>query len=561
MSTAPYPPVSQVSSPATRIATRGQQRQALLICLLAVFSAALVLPVAQQPLFFDALWWAASQSVLILIYFLTAYCIFSHYRVTRSLSLLYLCGACLYTCSLLAVQYLSMHGLLTSHGQQIGKLQNISAIWCLWHVGIPIGVLLHAVSEWLKPGAVALNPIWVQRRFLIMLGFIIGGSIASIGIGDDLLPHLGPKLGLKLGIKLDTVRWVMVVIELLTYAALFFLWKVTRLRTVLSIWLSVALVAMLCDNMLTLAGGARQTIGWYAGRLNAMVSSVVLLLVYLREIKRLYLETMEHARQLTLSNTLLEMRVNERTADLLKANKELSQSKAILHQLSSHRHRIKEKERKRIAQEIHDELGQNLLALRIDVAMMHARTSDEQPLLHQRVTRILGNIDITIQSVRAIINDLRPATLSLGLHAAIEWQVQEFERVSGISCTLKADDEGFEPEADEESTLAVFRLLQESLTNIVRHAKATAVIVSLEKTDVEILLTVTDNGIGMKTKDLLKKDSFGLLGMKERIQALGGRLMIDSVYGSGTVLRATIPVGKPVSASASSASSASSATP
>src|SRR5690606_17258009 len=116
---------------------------------------------------------------------------------------------------------------------------------------------------------------------------------------------------------------------------------------------------------------------------------------------------------------------------------ELRRSKQLLQELATHQEAIKEEERKRIAREIHDELGQNLLALRIDASMLHARTGGLHPRLHEKAQHALEQIDTTIKSVRTIINDLRPPVLDLGLLAAIEWQVKEFVRRNGIACKLK----------------------------------------------------------------------------------------------------------------------------
>lgn len=254
----------------------------------------------------------------------------------------------------------------------------------------------------------------------------------------------------------------------------------------------------------------------------------------------------------------LEVKVLQRTAALVRTNEklkteiaerklveeELRKSKDILQQLSAHQERIKEIERKRIAREIHDDLGQSLLALRIDVSMMHARTAETHPKLHRKANTVLENIDGAIRSVKSIINNLRPATLELGLDAAIEWQVKEFERISAIRCHLTLDSNGICFDRDDERALALFRILQESLTNIARHAQASAVTVMLRTTDGRLLLRVTDNGIGMPPLVGAKPNAFGLVGMRERIHSLGGELHIESSAGHGTVITVTLEIEK-----------------
>ena len=220
----------------------------------------------------------------------------------------------------------------------------------------------------------------------------------------------------------------------------------------------------------------------------------------------------------------------------------LQQSQQALRQLVARQDQIKEEERKRIAREIHDELGQNLLALRIDVSMLHARSLSTHPLLRKKVQIVLDNVDATIGSVKAIINDLRPQTLELGLHAAFEWQLKQFERLSGIQCQLVVNEKNLGDPLDDGRTLAIFRILQESLTNIARHAKATQVGVVLSINETRILMTVSDNGIGFHPNEQRSANGFGLVGISERLFALGGELMIDSLKDNGTVLSVTIPL-------------------
>ena len=229
-------------------------------------------------------------------------------------------------------------------------------------------------------------------------------------------------------------------------------------------------------------------------------------------------------------------------SDRKRAEELLQQSFARVRRLSDHQENIKEYERKRIAQDIHDDLGQNLLALKMDVAALHTRTADAHPKLHQRVAIVLKNINNTIQSVKSIMNDLRPATLELGLYPAVEWQVRQFERVSGIACNLSTVGPEAEFGLDESQTLAVFRILQESLANVVRHAWASSVEIVLGKSRGSFSMTVSDNGKGMQPGDRKKANSFGLIGVGERVHSFGGEFSITSSPGNGTLLSISIPV-------------------
>lgn len=228
--------------------------------------------------------------------------------------------------------------------------------------------------------------------------------------------------------------------------------------------------------------------------------------------------------------------------NLLRLKDALQQSRNSLHQLLTHREQIKEEERKRIAREIHDDLGQNLLALRIDISILHARTADRHTRLHQRVNILLNNLDATIKSVKSIINGLRPFELELGLQAAIEWQLKGFARTSGVACELSISETALGYALGEEQTLTIFRILQEALSNIARHSHATRVAVALSRNERTFSMTVKDNGVGFYPHDRRKENAFGIAGIKERMSALGGELSIDSSDGNGTVLSIFIPV-------------------
>lgn len=232
-------------------------------------------------------------------------------------------------------------------------------------------------------------------------------------------------------------------------------------------------------------------------------------------------------------NAILQTDIDARK----KIADELTQSRAELRQLAEHNARVKEDERKRIAREIHDDLGQNLLALRIDLTTMSAG-GKVQPT-RERIQQALVQIDTTMGAMRAIINELRPAVLDLGLDAAIEWESSKFHRRTGIICELDLHLE--QTELDDGMSTALYRVVQESFTNIMRHARATHVRVCLWADNGWIFLTIADNGIGMDVDCRRKSKSFGLIGIAERIYALGGAFDTESASGRGTKLIIALP--------------------
>ena len=221
----------------------------------------------------------------------------------------------------------------------------------------------------------------------------------------------------------------------------------------------------------------------------------------------------------------------------------LRQSHAQLRQLALHLETAKEDERKRISRDIHDELGQNLLALRIDISMLSARTEGSHPRLHRRVGAVLSNVDTTIKSVRGIMNELRPMALDLGLQAAIEWQVGDFRKRSGVACRLLLRDEALFSTIGSQVEIVLFRIVQEALSNVMRHAQASQVEIELSSDACAVYLAISDNGVGITPQQQRKKQCFGLIGIAERVTALGGQFEVGvPASGAGCRLLLQIPL-------------------
>jgi len=213
---------------------------------------------------------------------------------------------------------------------------------------------------------------------------------------------------------------------------------------------------------------------------------------------------------------------------------EVRRSRTRLAELSAHTDRVKEQERTRIAREIHDELGGNLTAIKMAVAMLAARLDGADPALQEKTEYVDSLVDRTIEAIHRIALDLRPALLDLGLVAALEWQVKEFDKQTGIHSSFSTNhrDIGL----DNDQATALFRIAQEALTNIAKHAHASKVTVKLARLRHHVSLKIADNGSGIRQADRAKPDSFGLRGMAERARALGGTLTLSHANGGGTVV-------------------------
>jgi PAS domain S-box-containing protein len=222
-----------------------------------------------------------------------------------------------------------------------------------------------------------------------------------------------------------------------------------------------------------------------------------------------------------------------------RTEQELRASSEQLRNLAARLLSVREEEGTRIAREIHDELGQSLTAVKIDLSWLARRLSRRNGQMLEKIRSTLQLADSLIQSVRRISTELRPGILDLGLAAALEWQAQEFQTRTGIQCKLRLPAQAVV--APNVST-ALFRIFQEALTNIARHAKATRIDVVLQKQRGGLVLLIRDNGRGFDQADPAVSKSLGLLGMQERAVSLGGRVNISSAPGKGTRVTAWIPL-------------------
>ena len=226
-----------------------------------------------------------------------------------------------------------------------------------------------------------------------------------------------------------------------------------------------------------------------------------------------------------------------------RAEVELANSREQLRNLSIHLQSVREKESARIAREIHDELGQSLSALQMDLAWLGTRLPAGDISLAEKLRRMSLLIDGTVDSVRRISSELRPILLDdLGLTAAMEWQVQEFQGRTGVRCEVFLNFK--ESSVEKDLATALFRILQETLTNVTRHAEATLVKVRLTEKGGKLYLDVSDNGKGITQKQIADPKSFGIVGIRERVNLWGGAVSITGKPGKGTTTRVRIPLNQ-----------------
>lgn len=223
-----------------------------------------------------------------------------------------------------------------------------------------------------------------------------------------------------------------------------------------------------------------------------------------------------------------------------RIQQEMADSRQRLRDLAAQGDAMREYERKNIAREVHDELGQVLTALRMDLTYADMKFGTADPELQDRLQGMRVLVDRAIQGVRNVATHLRPSALDMGLVPALEWLSGEFHRRVGIPCKLEMGAPSIE--VPEHRAIGLFRIVQESLTNVSRYARASSVRISLRQDDQRLVLEVRDDGQGFDVAASAQGGSFGLLGMQERALALGGELTVNSVIDGGTTITARVPL-------------------
>jgi signal transduction histidine kinase len=398
---------------------------------------------------------------------------------------------------------------------------------------------------------VALNP-WPPPRQFYVKCVGVGVTIAALML---LELRWGPRGARRLSIALVALAYVMTAVsgmmspsrEYATTAVLFTTASLAT-ATLLPWGLGAQLVTVTVGGILLLVA-----VLWSDGNLwvassdpaMAVVMGLGLSVVAARELQRYRvgmareLEAREHAEMEVRALSIdLERRVATRTAELRDANEQLRS-------LSARLQSVREEERTRIAREVHDELGQMLTALKMDIDLLPKRLADTHDapvhqVVRERLTAMSEMAATMIQSVRRISAELRPSLLDdLGLSAALEWQAREFERRLGVRCHLTDESRGVV--LDSACSTALFRIVQEALTNVARHASASRVEISLGPVRGGVRLRIADDGRGIHDAEVLDPRSLGLLGIRERARLLGGEVEIHAGANGGTFVEVWIP--------------------
>lgn len=506
------------------------------------------------------------ESAVVVCDLLTAALLLGQYRILRSRALLVLATGYLLTAFTATAHLLTFPGVFSDTGWLGARSQSTAWLYVFWHGSFPVVVIAYA---WLKRDGATTRTRREGACAPAILAGIAFAALVAIAFailatrGYDVLPPqlsgptLAPRYTVAHGIVL-TLTWLLSLLALATLL-------LRRPHSVLDLWLMVVMCAWLFD--ITFAGvlnHSRFDLGFYAGRIYSLCAASFVLVIltlenidlYARVVQALESERIERQRvqlqtvQLNEANALLEHRVASRTAALTAANRDLvnevlerkraeaalEHSREELCELASIGTSAREQENRRIARELHDELCQTLAASRLELELV-----SERKALKAELAPVHTLLDEAIVATRRIAADLRPLVLDdLGLVAAADWLAQNFRQRHGIECELTVEPPSLDLE--EPQATAVFRIMQESLTNIGRHAHASRATLSLTRNDDHVLLIVKDNGVGFDLSMPRKLNSFGLSGLRERAYLVAGDVSIESLPGHGTSIKVRIPL-------------------
>ncbi|MBJ9895668.1 sensor histidine kinase [Burkholderia cenocepacia] len=547
---------------------RRERRLALATVLVSAVIFAALAPFAPLPL---APGWAfipVYQSAIVVNDMVTAGLLLGQYAILREKPLLVLAGGYLFTAFMAGTHMLTFPGLFAPRGLLGAGEQTTAWLYLFWHGGCPRTVAAYARLRAAARGRPAPAP---QRRAAIPVVLCVAAAIgATVALallataGHDLLPRImsGNRMT-------ATMTNAITVVWGLNLVALVLMWRQRRRHSVLDLWVMTVLVAWLFDIALSsMLNHGRFDLGFYAGRAYGLVASGVVLFAMLFENGRLHAQTVralagaryqhllvaQKSAQLNEANERLEQRVAARTAQLSASNRDLRReveervraeralqaSREELREIAAISASAREAEQRRIARELHDELAQTLATLKNDLEWLIDRVPQDDASLARKIAAMHALARGAVAATRRIASDLRPLMLDdLGFAAAMQWLVEDFRHRHGIACALHVEPP--ELQLDEPYATAVFRIAQEALANVARHAAASHANVELVCGGEAIALTIRDDGAGFDPAVPRKSSSFGLVGLRERAYLVGGTLRIATTLGEGTTVEVEIP--------------------
>ena len=301
------------TSPVTRIATPRQRRMAMQISIGLVLLTLALFPFARFHLPKFQAFFPIYQTAVAGTYLVTAFLMFGQYTATRSRALLDLSAGSLYTAAILVTQMLAFPGAFLEQGQLIGGPQTLTWLWFFWHLGPAVSVILFASMEHRQPGARTIQHRKTITKVALVTALAFAATVALVTLCKNALPIMD----VSGDFSRITSSGIAPGLQVLFLVALAMLWKASRFRNVLHLWLGLAMVALLCDNAITMMGASRLSVGWYMGRVSALISSSVMMFVYLHEVKHSYVRAASDVDRLASDNLGLSLRIDQARRDTL----------------------------------------------------------------------------------------------------------------------------------------------------------------------------------------------------------------------------------------------------
>ncbi len=439
----------------------------------------------------------ANQTAVIGTCLITAWLMYGQYKATRATALLYLSAGYLYTAGTLILQFLSFPGAFLEHRQLLGGSQTTIWLWCFWHVGPALGVLFYAWNEVRNPGARTTG-----HRAIVQTAIGLSLSLIATALLVTVFHDRLPMLDFDGNFSRITASGIAPGIELLLAAALGALWRASRFRNVLHVWLGIVLVALLCDNAITMAAGSRLTMGWYVGRGGALIASSVLMLVYLHAITASYRRSVEMANRLATSNVQLDRNIGQR---------------------EQYEEKLREADRRKddflamLAHELRNPLAPisaaaDLLQL---VKMDEARIKQTSEIIRRQVKHMTSLVDDLLDVSRVtkglVTLQKQPVDIRGIVTNAVE-QVNPLIQSRRHCLTLQMVPEAAMVMGDHKRLVQVLANL---LANAAKYTREGGnLLLKMEVTPLQVVLTVEDDGIGM-AQELVER-VFDLFAQAER---------------------------------------------